>query len=402
MIRTRPIRRTATCLSHICMACTFMVLTTFITPLARSDIPALTAKHAFPQLRFKDPVYLTHAPDGSNRLFLVELAGRVWWFENAPQTTERHLAIDIRSRVGRSGSEEGLLGLAFHPQFQVNRQVFLHYSAARGRRRNILSRFVFDPQRHTIDPKSEQVILEVAQPWSNHNGGMIAFGPDSYLYIALGDGGSGGDPRGNGQSRKTLLGSILRIDVDQRDPSQAYTIPPDNPFVGKTDVRGEIWAYGLRNVWRFSFDRKTGDLWAGDVGQNKWEEIDLIKKGGNYGWNRLEGNHLYKSIDVSGPFEKPIIEHGRELARSITGGYVYRGQRHPELRGAYVYGDFMSGLIWALRYDGHQVTEHKYLANVPAISSFGEDRDGELYVISFDGRIYTFGKKKHEAGPGRE
>ena len=217
---------------------------------------------------------------------------------------------------------------------------------------------------------------------------MIAFGPDGYLYVALGDGGDGGDPLNNGQNKATLLGSILRIDVDRRDPNLAYAIPPDNPFVGVPDTRGELWAYGLRNVWRFSFDRQTGELWAGDVGQVKWEEIDLIRKGGNYGWNAWEGNHPFKPAGKVGPFEKPIIEHPRGQARSITGGYVYRGKKNPSLDGAYVYGDFATGLIWYLRYDGHRVTEHRYIAEVPSLSSFGEDQNGEIYIISFDGRIY--------------
>ena len=345
---------------------------------------------AFAALRFHRPIFIAHPPDASDRLFVAEQAGRVRWFENKPAVTKAHTALDIRPRVRREGEEEGLLGLAFHPNFKTNGQIFLHYTAARGRRRNVLSRFILNPHSSTIDPASQQVVLEVAQPWANHNGGMIAFGPDGYLYVSLGDGGAGGDPLGNSQNTAILLGSILRIDVDQKDTPLAYAIPADNPFVGQPHARGEIWAYGLRNVWRFSFDRTTGDLWAGDVGQNRWEEIDLIRKGGNYGWNRWEGNHPFKRIDALGPFEQPVIEHGRDQARSITGGYVYRGQRLTGLRGAYVYGDFMTGLIWALRYDGQQMTEHRYIGHVPAISSFGEDRDGELYITSLEGQIYRF------------
>jgi len=217
---------------------------------------------------------------------------------------------------------------------------------------------------------------------------MITFGPDGYLYLSLGDGGASGDPHGHAQNKNTLLGAILRIDVDHQDATLAYAIPPDNPFVDQIGNRGEIWAYGLRNVWRFSFDRVTGDLWAGDVGQDLWEEIDMITQGGNYGWNQREGNHAFRQSGDDEKFENPIFEHARGQARSITGGYVYRGRQLPQLRGAYVYGDFMTGLIWPLRYNGQKVTEHRYLAQVPAISSFGEDRDGELLIVSLEGQIY--------------
>ena len=331
---------------------------------------------------------MTFPPDGSNRLFVLEQSGRVHGFKNHNAVANTHVALDIQRQVRRNGNEEGLLGLAFHPDFKSNGQVFLHYTAAGGKRRNVLARFVMDKTRGQINPASQQIILEIDQPWANHNGGMIAFGPDGYLYIALGDGGAGGDPQNNGQNKATLLGSILRIDVDRRDRGLAYAIPPDNPFVGVSDARGELWAYGLRNVWRFSFDRQTGDLWAGDVGQVKWEEIDFIKKGGNYGWNTWEGNHPFKPTDKDEPFEKPIIEHSRGQARSITGGYVYRGKQNPSLQGAYIYGDFATGLIWCLRYDGHQITEHRYITHVPSPSSFGEDQNGEIYITSFDGRIY--------------
>ena len=349
--------------------------------------PGVRVEAAFPQLRFRRPIYFTHAPDGTNRLFVVEQSGRVHRFKNNPGARSTHLVLDISAWVGRRGEEEGLLGLAFHPEFETNQYVYLHYTAARGTRRNVLARFVMG-RAGVIDPRSKQVVLEVAQPWSNHNGGMIAFGPDGYLYISLGDGGAGGDPRGHGQSRARLLGSILRIDVDHVRDGLTYAIPPDNPFVGVADTRGEIWAYGLRNVWRFSFDRLRGDLWAGDVGQDTWEEINLIKKGRNYGWNVREGRHPFGRLDRAGPFEEPIIEHGRDEAKSITGGYVYRGGQIPALRGHYVYGDFVTGLIWALRYDGERVTEHHCLGRVPAITSFGEDREGELYITSLNGQLY--------------
>ena len=360
---------------------------TYPAVMAEAD-PGVRAVVAFAHLSFRRPLYVTHPPDGSDRLFVLEQAGRVHGFENNPDTQRTHVALDIRSRVRRQGEEEGLLGMAFHPQFKTNGQVFLHYTAARGWRRNVISRFAMDPARQTVDPASEQIILEVEQPWSNHNGGMIEFGPDGYLYIALGDGGGAGDRLGHAQNKRTLLGAILRIDVDRQDAGLGYAVPSDNPFVGDPDARAEIWAYGLRNVWRFSFDAQTGDLWAGDVGQVRWEEIDLIEKGGNYGWNVWEGNHRFGANGRRGPFISPIVEHGRDQARSITGGYVYRGQQNPTLQGAYVYGDFVTGLVWSLRYDGHTVTEHQYLDRVPQPASFGQDRDGELYITSFDGRIY--------------
>lgn len=370
------------------IALVWLVAGTGVVPVARAQPPKVTFEVAFRHLRFKRPLYVTSVPDGSDRLFVVEQAGRVYWFENDPRVDHANVALDITGRVRRHGNEEGLLGLAFHPGVKQNSLVFLHYTAVRGPRRNVLARFVMDAQRRTIDPASQQIILEVQQPWSNHNGGMIDFGPDGYLYVALGDGGAAGDPMGNGQNRATLLGTILRIDVDRADPGLAYAIPRDNPFVGQANVRGEIWAYGLRNPWRFSFDRLTGDLWAGDVGQDRWEEIDLIRKGGNYGWNLWEANHAFEQRERTGPFEKPVIAHGRQEARSITGGYVYRGTRLPGLVGAYVYGDFVTGLIWSLRYDGQVVTEHCHLGRVPEIASFGQDRHGELYITSFDGRIY--------------
>ena len=372
----------------------------------------------FPHLKFRRPLYITHPRNGHNRLFVVEQAGRIWAFENDPAVETADLVLDIRDRVRRHGNEEGLLGLALaHRKAQWNpnqhaspspppdpmsQKVYLHYTAAQGQRRNVLASFVMDDASGMIDPASERVILEVEQPWSNHNGGMIEFGPDGYLYVGLGDGGAANDPKDHGQDLSTLLGTILRIDVDRSisgvgtDTTLAYAIPTDNPFVDRAEARDEIWAYGLRNPWRFSFDRMTGDLWAGDVGQNKWEEIDLIQKGGNYGWNKWEGNHPFNPPNPTevnpqskaGPMIGPIVEHDHGQARSITGGYVYHGKNIPWLVGAYIYGDFETGLVWMLRYDGKRVTEHRYLTRVRTPASFGEDRDGELYVTSFDGRIY--------------
>jgi glucose/arabinose dehydrogenase len=349
---------------------------------------------AFPELAFDNPLCLTFPPDGSNRVFVAEQDGRIWWFENQAAAASRRLALDITRQVRRVHNEEGLLGFAFHPKFKDNRHVFLQYSASRPRR-NVISRFRMDKAGEMIDPASEEVFLEVEQPYGNHNGGMLAFGPDGFLYISLGDGGSAGDPHNNGQSLRTLLGKILRIDVDRREAGRPYAVPRDNPFRGRREARPEIWAWGLRNVWRFSFDRNTGRLWAADVGQNAWEEVDVIEKGGNYGWNCREAKHPFRrnQAGCGGPFIDPVAEHDRGEAQSLTGGYVYRGKKRPELAGAYVYGDFMTGNIWSLDSEGGGSVP-RLLARGELVSSFGEDRDGELYFTSFDGKIYTLRKQR--------
>jgi glucose/arabinose dehydrogenase len=240
-------------------------------------------------------------------------------------------------------------------------------------------------------PDSEEIILEVPQPFSNHNGGALIFGPDGYLYVGLGDGGSRGDPRGNDQNTGTLLGSILRLDVDGVAGDRNYAIPPDNPFVGDPDSRDEIWAFGMRNPWRISFDRQTDDLWAGDVGQNVWEEVDVIVAGGNYGWNVTEGAHCYRPSTncATGGLIPPVQEYDHGSGCSITGGYVYRGEALPSLAGVYLYADFCSGRIWGLRYEDGAATVTREIANTGLpIASFGEDAAGELYVLAFDGGVY--------------
>ena len=351
-------------------------------------LPMLELERVFPALTFERPVFLTHAGDGSGRVYVVEQHGVVHRIDPAtPDRTETFL--DISARVSRRGNEEGLLGLAFDPGFAGNGRFYVYYSAA-SPRRSVLSRF--ESNGGMGDPRSESVLLEVPQPYSNHNGGMIAFGPDGMLYVALGDGGSSGDPRRHGQNVDTLLGTILRIDVTEPEGGAPYAIPADNPFAGRDDARGEIWAFGLRNVWRFSFDRETGDLWAGDVGQNALEEVDLVRRGGNYGWNAMEGSRCFRSASCDASiFEAPVMEYGRDFGCSVTGGYVYRSQRLPELRGVYLYADFCSGRIWGLRWDGERVTEQAQLARATfQVPSFGEDEAGELYVLGFDGGVYTF------------
>ena len=351
-------------------------------------LPALELERVFPALTFERPVLLTHAGDGSGRVYVVEQHGVIHRIDPAtPEQTD--VFLDISARVSRRGNEEGLLGLAFDPGFAENGRFYVYYSAA-SPRRSVLSRFETGVGG-LGNEASESVLLEVPQPFSNHNGGMIEFGPDGMLYVALGDGGSAGDPQRHGQDLGTLLGTILRIDVTSGNGAP-YAIPADNPFVGRSGARAEIWAYGLRNAWRFSFDRETGDLWTGDVGQNALEEVDVVRRGGNYGWNVMEGSRCFRSASCNADdFEPPVAEYGREMGCSITGGYVYRGQRLPGLRGVYLYADYCSGRIWGLRHDGERVTEQAQLARAGfQIPSFGEDEAGEVYVLGFDGGIYTF------------
>ncbi len=346
---------------------------------------------AFPALRFENPLFIAQPRDGADRFFVVEQGGRVLAFDKDADKAD--VALDIKPKIRLTHNEEGLLGLAFHPRFKSNNYVFLFYSVAKSNpRRSRVSRFTYDPGRGVIDPASEKKILEVRKMYGNHNGGMIEFGPDGYLYVSLGDGGGQGDPQSNGQNTGTLLGKILRINVDRSADGKPYAIPLDNPLLADPAARPEIWAYGFRNVWRFSFDRETGALWAGDVGERSWEEIDIVKKGGNYGWNVREGKHPFKETGEKGPFIEPVLDLGRGDAQSVTGGYVYRGKRLKDLTGAYIYGDFMTGKIWALRYDGKKA-EQEQIAQGELISSFGEDREGEIYFTSYDGKVYTLERK---------
>ena len=361
-----------------------------IAPGQQQHVPLrqLALEPVFPALVFDRMVGMYHPPADPERLYVVLQEGRIVSITNDPEADSYQSFLDIRDRVSRAGNEEGLLGLAFDPDYERSGYLYVHYSAANPRR-SVIARFHAAGGR--ADPDSELVILEVGQPFSNHNGGELAFGPDGMLYIALGDGGSAGDPRGNGQDLSTLLGSILRIDVTAAGEG-AYRVPPDNPFVGAAGSRPEIWAYGLRNPWRISFDRLTGALWTADVGQNRYEEVDLIRPGGNYGWNLMEGAHCFADRDCSGiGLVPPVAEYGRADGCSVTGGYVYRGLQLPSLDGAYVYGDFCSGRIWALRFDGRMVTEHIQIADTDLqIASFAEGPAGEIFVISFTRRVYRF------------
>ncbi len=355
----------------------------------------LQLQTAFPNLHFARPVDLQNAGDASNRIFVVEQSGIIRVFENSSSATAAGVFLDLRLKVNDSGNEEGLLGLAFHPDYESNGYFYVNYTAFPPRRTVIARYQVSAANPNKADSTGEKVLLEFAQPFENHNGGQIAFGPnDGYLYIASGDGGSGGDPRGNGQSLRTLLGKILRLDVNTASGNRQYGIPADNPFANNTaGNREEIFAYGLRNPWRISFDPVTGLLWAGDVGQGRREEIDIVTQGGNFGWSRMEGFVCYPSgntnCDMTG-LVLPVWDYGRNLGSSITGGYVYRGTTVPRLAGAYIYADFVSGRIWSLHDKGGRWADTLRSNSGLNISSFGVDQNRELYICAFDGKIYRF------------
>ncbi|MCH7737295.1 MAG: PQQ-dependent sugar dehydrogenase [Chloroflexi bacterium] len=348
----------------------------------------LDLEEAFPDLEdLPRMVHLTYPSDGSGRLFVVLQEGKIVVFPGERNVSDAVDFLDIRQRVN-SGGEQGLLGLAFDPNYSSNGYFYVNYTTQGN---TLISRFSTDsadPGR--ADASSELVLMRIPQPFPNHNGGTLAFGHDGYLYIGLGDGGGGGDPLGSGQDLTTLLGAMLRIDVLDASPDRPYAIPPDNPFV-HFEARGEIWAYGLRNPWRFSFDRQNGDLWAGDVGQNSFEEVDLVQRGGNYGWNTLEGNHCFSprtGCDPSGTL-LPVIEYGSDKGCSVIGGYVYRGTAIPSLAGTYLYGDFCSGEVHGFRFENGEVAGHSLLVDSGfMITSFGEDQQGEIYALSQDGGIY--------------
>ena len=363
-------------------------------PIPSMPLQSMNLERVFPNVSFKRTVDLVFSNDETGRAFLILQAGRIEVFDYTAAGSQPKEFLDIRNKVSNRGNEEGLLGMALSPNFFSDGHFYLYYSAA-DPRRSVISRFSVEPDNlYSADPGSEQVILEVAQPHSNHNGGQIRFGPEGFLYISLGDGGGRGDPDGNGQNLTTLLGSILRIDVGTLDSSGTYFVPSSNPFTNASNSKSEIWAYGLRNPWRFSFDSVTGDLWVGDVGQRGYEEINLVTRGGNYGWNVMEGSHCYTdsggSCERSG-LEPPVAEYDRDGGCSVTGGYVYRGSRLPELSGAYVYGDYCSGKIWALRHDGSQITEQRQIVDSDlTIPSFAQSPSGEIFILSFDKKIYRF------------
>lgn len=336
---------------------------------------------------FRRPLYLTAAPgDTSGRLFVVEQEGTIAIVRDGRRQEPPFL--DIRRKVNARGNEQGLLSMAFDPDFTTSGIFYVHYSDLRGD--TVVARYWLAPNTpDAADPNSEEVVLQVDQPFTNHNGGLVLFGPDGYLYVGLGDGGAGGDPQRHGQNPRTLLGTILRVDVRS---GPRYVVPSDNPFVGQPDRRPEIWAYGLRNPWRFSFDRLTGDLYIADVGQNAWEEVNFQPAsstgGENYGWNVYEATHSFGEAAREGTVF-PIGEYGRREGCSVTGGYVYRGQQLPALFGNYLFGDFCTGIVWALtpQADGSWARTTLFDSDAE-ITSFGEDADGELYVVDREGAIY--------------
>ncbi|MDR2877989.1 MAG: PQQ-dependent sugar dehydrogenase [Chromatiales bacterium] len=357
-------------------------------PGIEAAIPVITLKEIVSDV--EEPVALTHAPGEPDRVYVLEQDGRIRIVADDKLLVEPFL--DITARV-KNGGERGLLGLAFHPDYARSGYFYVNYTAERPDRSGDqlvtrISRFARGADGKA-DAASERVLLEIEQPFSNHNGGQIAFGPDGMLYIGMGDGGSADDPLGNGQNLATLLGKMLRIDagIKAGSDARAYDIPADNPFIATRGARPEIWAYGLRNPWRFSFDRDTGLLYVGDVGQNRQEEIDVIARGGNYGWNLMEGDLCHRATPAQCArmeLLRPILTYGRSDGVAVIGGYVYRGAAMPTLCGTYIYGDYGSGRVWGLRYaDDHVGTQRELLHTDHSISAFGEDAIGELYLLDY-------------------
>ncbi|HEX9457724.1 MAG TPA: PQQ-dependent sugar dehydrogenase [Thermoanaerobaculia bacterium] len=361
-----------------------LILLLLVTTASAQDVALLPIASGLNQ-----PVALTHA--GDTRLFITQQVGTILIYDALGLRATPFL--DIRSLV-LSGGERGLLSVAFHPLYRDNGFFFVYYTNRNGD--NSIARYKVSPDPDGADPASGTILLTIPHPtFANHNGGQLQFGPDGYLYIGTGDGGSGGDPSNHAQDLTQLLGKLLRIDVDHGLP---YTIPASNPFSGRSSARNEIWAYGLRNPWRFTFDRSTGDLWIGDVGQDTYEEIDLQPAtsigGENYGWRKMEGFHCYNpSTNCTDPsFTMPILEYSHaQGACSITGGYRYRGTQIPSLKGAYLYGDYCSGSIWtATQTNGVWISKTLFTTTI-RISSFGEDVSGELYVLDVvKGVVYKF------------
>jgi glucose/arabinose dehydrogenase len=393
-------------------------------PISSEPVANVKIERAFPNLQFKRPIYLTYTPDGTGRLAVISEYGTVLIFPNDASAEEAKELININHKVvyNDNQNEEGLLGLAFHPNFKKNGQFFLYYTTTAAPHTGVLSRFHIskDDPNHADPDSEEEIFRSPSKEYWNHNGGTIIFGPDGYLYLALGDGGLANDPHAHGQDLSTVLGKILRIDVDHHLPGKQYSIPKDNPFVDREGAAGEIWAFGLRNVWRMSFDRQTNKLWAGDVGQDYWEEVDIITRGGNYGWNQREGLHPLAPVPNSpkpgpppanqvGEFIDPIFEYHHDIGKCIVGGHVYRGKQVPELYGAYLFADYVTGRVYALWYDADAARVTKvqpidppaaasngmagmftFGFNGQSVFSFGEDADGEVYFTTVQGIVQRF------------
>lgn len=345
---------------------------------------------AFPEIEVGNLIYLTTPNDESGRIFVATREGIIFYIEK--DSNNISLFIDIREKIDQElTGERGLLGFTFDQNYIDNGYFYIYYIDFDGN--SVISRFKDNNNIESIF-NTELKIFQIDQPYSNHNGGSILIGPDGYLYIALGDGGSGGDPFLNGQNGNTLLGSILRIDVSKSSKDNRYQIPNDNPFIDNDNFKDEIWAYGLRNPWRMSFDMKTGKLFVGDVGQDNFEEINIIEKGGNYGWNIMEGNSCFNNeICNKDNLIMPIIEYSHSEGCSVTGGYVYHG-RIEGLKNKYIFSDFCSGNIWTIDLSSNEYEKERLLKGPFQISSLGQDENGEVYILSFDGRIYTFYEKE--------
>lgn len=362
-----------------------------------SGTPTVAVAPVFEALSFQQPVALLQAPGDDSRWFVLEQSGVVRVFDNDPAVADSDVFLDL-SGVVTSGGERGLLGMAFHPDFAINGEVFLSYTGSpAGTLTSFVSRFRSTDGGLTLDPNSEEIVLQIVQDFGNHNGGQLAFGPDGMLYIGLGDGGSSNDPNNRAQDVTNLYGTMLRIDPDGGAP---YGIPADNPFAGNAPcVQGfggapcpEIFAHGFRNPWRWSFDSATGELWVGDVGQADWEEIDRVERGGNYGWRIREGAHCNVNVDAScdpAGLTDPVWEYDHSQGASVTGGYVYRGSAIPALAGIYVFGDFVSGRIWGLPVDGSEPATELIDSGL-SVASFAVDQAGEIYVVDYSGgTIYS-------------
>lgn len=363
----------------------------FFAPEVDGQTPGVYSfKLAFPNLIFNQPDGVFVDPRNSIRFFVMEQAGTIKLFSNTESVSTYEVFLDISNQVV-FGGEQGLLGFAFHPNFNQNGYFYVNYVASNPLRTVIARYTASATNANSADPNSRQVIMEYNQPYSNHKGGQLAFGPDGYLYIGVGDGGSEGDPQGNGQNLSTVLGKVLRINVDSPSSGRNYSIPSDNPYAANTlGYREETYAVGFRNPWRFSFDNATGQLWVADVGQDRLEEIDLVEKGKNYGWNTMEGSLCYNpssNCNQTG-LELPVWNYTHDSGNAIIGGYVYYGSSLPDLKGAYIYGDYGSGRIWALRYNG--TAANTLLTNTGLnIASFGIDGSNEIYFTSLgDGKIY--------------